>query len=68
LKALGAFWSKLRGRNRSGSLPKRTKAKDFVIAFGLFMASILDPKTRVQTEMLDKKQTRDRVDPGKENA
>lgn len=46
----------------------RRKSHDFVIAFGLILASIFDPKIRVQTEMLDRKDSRDRVDPGKENA
>ena len=46
----------------------RRKNHDFVIAFGLFLASVFDPKTGVQTEMLDRKDSRDRVDPGKENA
>ena len=32
------------------------------------MASILDPKTKAQTEMRDKQQTRERTEPGKENA
>ena len=39
----------------------------FVIAFGMFIASILDPKTKVQTEMLDSKDSRDRTEPGREN-
>ncbi len=40
----------------------------YVIAIGMFLASILDPKTKVMTELVDKKQSRERTDPGKENA
>ncbi len=65
---LRTILSKARHGAKPGALPARKKSHDFVIAIGLFMASILDPKTKVQTEMQDKKQSRDRVDPGKENA
>ena len=68
MKGFRAFLLEVRGGAKPGSLPPRKKSNDFVIVFGLFMASILDPKTKVQTEMQDKKQSRDRVDPGKENA
>jgi hypothetical protein len=39
-----------------------------VIAMGLFFASIFDPKTKILTEMIDKKDISNRTDPGKENA
>jgi hypothetical protein len=34
----------------------------------MFLASILDPKARITTEMIDTKKSRDTTDPGKENA
>jgi hypothetical protein len=34
----------------------------------MFIAAILDPKTKVQTEMIDRTDARIRVAPGKENA
>ena len=46
---------------------KRRKPNSFAIAFGMFIASILDPKSKVQTEMLDRKDSRDRTEPGREN-
>ncbi len=46
---------------------KRRRPNSFVIAFGMFIASILDPKTKVQTEMFDFKDGRDRTEPGREN-
>lgn len=38
-----------------------------MIAIGMFIASILDPKTKVTTEMIDRKKNRERKEPGKEN-
>ncbi len=46
---------------------KQRKRHGFVIAFGMFLSSILDPKTKVQTEMLDRKDSRDKTEPGREN-
>jgi hypothetical protein len=46
---------------------KQSKRHGFVIAFGMFLSSILDPKTKVQTEMLDRKDSRDTTEPGREN-
>ena len=45
----------------------KRKRHGFVIAFGMFMSSILDPKTKVQTEMLDRKDSRDTTEAGREN-
>lgn len=39
-----------------------------LIAIGMFFASILDPKTKILTEMINRKQSRERTEPGKENA
>ena len=46
---------------------KRRSPNSFAIAFGMFFASILDPKTKMQTEMLDRKDSRDTTEPGREN-
>jgi hypothetical protein len=55
-------------RSPPESIPPRRKSHDFVIAMGLFFASIFDPKTKILTEMIDKKDINNRADPGKENA
>jgi hypothetical protein len=48
--------------------PKRNSSGSVLVGIGLFMASLLDPKTKVQTELIDRKQSRERTEPGKENA
>ncbi len=48
--------------------PKRNSGGSVLVGIGLFMASLLDPKTKVQTELIDRKQSRERTEPGKENA
>ena len=40
----------------------------FPIALGMFLASILDAKTKITTEMIDTKKNRDTTQPGRENA
>ena len=54
------------GRKRP-TPPQRRKSHDLVIAFGLFMASLLDPKTKVQTEQVDRFKKGERTEPGREN-
>jgi hypothetical protein len=39
-----------------------------LVGIGWFIASLLDPKTKVQTELIDRKYNRERTEPGKENA
>lgn len=45
----------------------KNKRHGFVIALGMFLSSILDPKTKAQTEMLDRKGSREKTEPGREN-
>ena len=53
---------------RKGPSPlQRRKSHNLVIAFGLFMASLLDPKAKVQTEQLDRFKKGERTEPGREN-
>lgn len=39
-----------------------------MIAIGMFIASIPGLKTKIMTELIDCKQSRDRTEPGKQNA
>lgn len=39
-----------------------------MIAIGMFIASIPGPKTKLMIELIDRKQSRDRTEPGKQNA
>jgi hypothetical protein len=48
--------------------PAKRRGGGSLIAIGMFFASILDPKTRLLTELIDRKQSRERTEPGKENA
>lgn len=48
--------------------PKRNSGGSVLVGIGLFLASLLDPKTKVQTELIDRRQNRERTEPGKENA
>jgi hypothetical protein len=57
-----------RRTNKPVAPPKRNSGGSVLVSIGLFMASLLDPKTKIQTELIDRKQSREHVDPGKENA
>jgi hypothetical protein len=63
-----SLWAKAWERARPNANRSRSAASGISIAIGMFLASILDPKTRITTEMIDTKKNRDTTDPGKENA
>ena len=62
------LWAKVWGRAQPNENRSRSASSGFSIAIGMFLASILDPKTKIMTEMIDTKKNRDTTEPGKENA